>query len=150
MDTEDNILKREERLTKLLEDEIEADVVKARKLGISIDAYRVMCIVEGHIIQGVGHDDLIGMAVEISEGIMSIVEKNFVKGWNVKDEKLKAVEVDILNALMREYANMFKLDDMKNVSKELLYFAVGQYETLDFKNRAKEVSLDDFMREILD
>ncbi len=150
VDTEDNILKREERLTKLLEDEIEEDIVKARKLGISIDAYRVMGIVEGRIIQHVGHEGLLGMAVGISEGIMRIVEKNFVKGWNVKDEKLKAVEVDILNALMREYADMFKLDDMKNVSKELLHFAIGQYETLDFKKRAKEVSVDDFMREILD
>ena len=150
IDTQDNLLNREERLKGLWEDEIEEDVVKARRLGISIDAYRVMNIIDEYAMEDVQCDELLDMAVETSEKIMRIVEDNFVKGWNIEDEKLKAVEADILNMIIGEYADVFKLEDAKNVSKELLHFAVGSYETLEFKKRAKEVTVDDFMREILE
>ncbi|KDR95540.1 type I restriction enzyme, R subunit [Peptoclostridium litorale DSM 5388] len=150
IDTQDDFFKREESLKGLWEEEIEEDIVKARKLGISIDAYRVMHIIDEYAMEDVKSNELLDMAVEISEEIMGIVESNFVKGWNIKKEKLKAVEADVLNMIIREYADVFKLEDVKNVSKELLHFAVCSYETLEFKKRAKEVTVDDFMREILE
>lgn len=144
VDTHDNWIKRVQQLEGFLKEDFEDEMLRARKLGVPLQALQVLDIIS-HWIDST-EEEMLDMAVNINIGISILVEKNFVPKWTIKEELIGVIKEGIKNIVVSRYGNRFKKESIPILTNQLYEFTVRNYSTLENIVEVKEISIEEFIK----